>query len=319
MRDSGRAGRQPTVLIASHQEASSRSLESILVPGGYRVVKAYTAAQTRDRVRSTPPDVIILDTILPDQDGLALCRELRADPLLAFTPIIIVSPDHVTRQQRIDALRAGAWDHLGAPLDAEHLLLKLETFARNKVAADRAREEGLLDQRTGLYNLRGLARRAQELASQASRQSTAFACVMFAPEFGTADANVEPLDAAIEAAVEQLAAALRTAGRQSDAIGRVGPTEFAVVAFGTDAAGSVKLAERLAQAVYGRAASGPDPAAQFRLRAGYYAVAESGLRPADATATLLRAAAAMRQPRSQPGESWIRPFPDDPGGSSVTP
>src|SRR5712664_4266901 len=145
MRDSGPHGREPTVLIASHQEASSRSLESILVPGGYLVVKAYTAAQTRDRARSTPPDVIILDTILPDQDGFGLCRELRSDPLLAFTPIIIVSPDHVTRQQRIDALRAGAWDHLGAPLDAEHLLLKVETFARTKVAVDRAREEGLLD------------------------------------------------------------------------------------------------------------------------------------------------------------------------------
>ncbi len=321
MRDSGRDRREATVLIASHREASSRSLESILVPGGYRVVKAYTAAQTRDRARSTPPDVIILDTILPDQDGFGLCRELRSDPLLTFTPIIIVSPDHVTRQQRIDALRAGAWDHLGAPLDAEHLLLKVETFARTKLAADRAREEGLLDPGTGLYNLRGLARRAQELASQASRQSKAFACVMFAPDFGVGGPAAEPPDEALEAAVGQVAAAFKAAGRQSDAIGRVGPTEFAVVAFGTDAAGSIKLAERLAQAVYTGAASGPggDGAAKFRLRAGYYAVADSSLKPADAAATVLRAAAAMRQPRTHQTDSWIRAFPDEPGGPFATP
>lgn len=319
MRDSGRGSRRPTVLIASHQEASSRSLASILVPGGYWVLKAYTGAQTRERARSAQPDVIVLDAILPDRDGLAVCRELRRDPLLANTPIIIVSPDHVTRQQRIEALRAGAWDYLGAPLDAEHLLLKIETFAHAKLEADRAREEGMLDQGTGLYNLHGLARRAQELASQASRQRAGFACIMFAPDFGELGSAAEPADEAVDTAVEQLAAALRATGRQSDAIGRVGPTEFAVVAFGTDAAGSVKLAERLAQAVY----SGPDSrlgaAVRFRLRAGYYAVPDSRLRPADAAATVLRAAAAMRQSRSDQTDSWIRAFPDESGEPSVTP
>jgi DNA-binding response OmpR family regulator len=125
MRDSGRGARRPTVLIGSHQEASSGSLESILVPGGYEVLKAYTSVQIRDRARAAQPDVIILDTILPDGGGLDVCRELRRDPLFAHTPILMVSPDHVTRQQRIEALRAGAWDHLGAPLDAEHLLLKI--------------------------------------------------------------------------------------------------------------------------------------------------------------------------------------------------
>jgi len=109
------------------------------------VLKAYTGAQTLERARTAQPDVIILDSVLPDRDGLEVCRDLRRDPLLAGTPIVIVSPDHITRQERIEALRAGAWDHLGAPLDAEHLLLKIETFARTKLDADRAREEGLLD------------------------------------------------------------------------------------------------------------------------------------------------------------------------------
>jgi PleD family two-component response regulator len=307
MRDSGRGGRRPTVLIASHQEASSRSLESILVPGGYWVLKAYTGAQTRERARAAQPDVIILDAILPDRDGLEVCRELRHDPLLASTPIVIVSPDHVTRQQRIEALRAGAWDLLGAPLDAEYLLLKIETFSRTKLEADRAREEGLLDHGTGLYNLRGLARRAQELASQASRQSAGFACVVFAPAFTNSGSTTEAGDDAIEQAVDQLATAFRAAGRQSDAIGRVGPTEFAVVAFGIDAAGSVKLAERLRAAVHA------GDAKRFQLRAGYYVVPDSRGRPADAAATVLRAAAALRQSHGDAGGSWIRAFPDDAG------
>ncbi len=317
MRDAGRAGQQPTVLIASDREALSRSLESILVPHGCTVLNAHTAAQALERARTAPSDIIILDTMLRDRDTLDLCRELRRDPhLTRSTPIVIVSPDHATRQQRVDALRAGAWDYLGAPLDAEHLVLELETFAHAKLDADRARTEGLLDEGTGLYNARGLARRAHELASQAARVNTALACVVFAPDFG--EHENEPTDETMEAAVEQLAAALKAAGRRADSIGRVGPTEFAVVALGTDAAGSVKLAERLAAAVHGGAGPRSRAAARFRLRAGYYVVPDSHLAPVDAAATVLRAATAMRLSRSDPDGSWIRAFPGDAGESSTT-
>jgi PleD family two-component response regulator len=310
MRDSGRAGRQPTILIGSHQEASSRSLESVFTPSGYRVLKAYTMAQTLERARKGLPDAIILDTLLPDGEGLEVCRELRRDPVFAITPILIISSDHATRQQRTDALRAGAWDHLAAPLDAEHLLLKLETFVRSKLVADQAREEGLLDEGTGLYNMRGLARRARELAAQAARRGAPLACVVFAPDFGEQDGAPEPSDSTVAEAVQRVATAFKAAGRQSDAIGRVGPTEFAVVAFGTDAVGSVQLADRLAQAVYGGAGPTGEPE-RFRLRAGYYVVPDAQAQPADAAETFLRAAAALRLCRSDPPGQWIRAFPDD--------
>src|SRR5256885_615433 len=131
-------------------------------------------------------------------DPLEICRALRHDAEFApDAPIIIVSSDHATRQQRIDALRAGAWEYLGQPLDAEHLLLKLDTFTRVKRAADRAREDGLVDQVTGLYNLRGLARRARELGAQASRLNAALACVALAPDFGDSTPGSEPADAVL--------------------------------------------------------------------------------------------------------------------------
>ena len=320
MLDNPGAARRPTVLIASHQESSSRSLESILGPNGYTVVKAYTAAQTLERARRAQPDAIILDATLPDQDPLEICRALRHDPEFApDTPIIILSSDHATRQQRIDALRAGAWEYLGQPLDAEHLLLKLDTFTRVKRAADRAREDGLVDPATGLYNLSGLARRARELGAQASRLNAALACVALAPDFGESAPGSEPSDAELEAVVAQLAGAFRAAGRVSDAIGRLGPTEFAVVASGTDAGGAVRLAERLANAVTeGRgdslsalSASGAQAGAgaRFRLRAGYYVVPDAHAPAADPADTILGAASALRLARAEPGGPWIRAFP----------
>src|SRR2546426_9660647 len=100
-------------------------------------------------------------------------------------------------------------------------------------------------------------------------------------------------------AVQQLAFAFRTAGRTSDAIGRVGPTEFAVLAFATDAAGSVTLAERLLRALKGARAASGSAAPPFRLRAGYYAVSDPRRAAVDPVQTVLRAAAALRLSRTR--------------------
>src|SRR5204863_3678759 len=99
-----------------------------------------------------------------------------------------------------------------------------------------------------LCHLRGLPGRARELGAQPSRLHAALACVALAPDFGDSAPGSEPPNAVLEAVVAQLAGAFRATGRISDAIGRLGPTEFAVVASGTDAGGAVRLAERLANA-----------------------------------------------------------------------
>jgi diguanylate cyclase (GGDEF)-like protein len=297
----------PLVVIANSQEWHTRSLESILGPHGYAVLRAYTGKQALDRCRSARPDVIILDTDLPDIDGLEVCRTLRDDPLISpSTPILVTSPGHPSRQKRLAALRAGAWDFLGSALDGEELPMRLDVYVRAKFDADRAREESLLDQLTGLYNVRGLARRARELGSQAFRHQEPFACVVFSPivDGGEDDPRAE---AEVNLAVERLAKALRESGRVSDAIGRLGPTEFAVIAQGTDAAGAVRLAERLARALEGTT-PGADGKPRLRMAAGYDAVANYHEAPIEPSDMLVRATMAMRLSRADAGGQWIRQF-----------
>jgi len=293
----------PLVVIANSQEWHTRSLESILGPHGYAVLRAYTGRQAIERVLSAQPDVIVIDTDLPDIDGLEVCRQLRAEPRISnSTPILITSPGHPSRQKRLAALRAGAWDFLGSTLDGEELPLRLDAYVRAKFDADRAREESLLDQITGLYNIRGLARRARELGSQAFRHHEPFACVVFAP---LVDANEgAPDEAALTLAVERLAKALRETGRVSDAIGRLGPTEFAIVAQGTDRDGAVRLAERLMRALEATREGGPN----FRMCAGYDAVDNYHDAPIEPSDMLVRATMAMRLSRSDNNGTWIRPF-----------
>lgn len=293
MTDRSPRAHPPLTLIANSQEWHSRSLESILGPHGYAVLRAYTGKQAIERAQAAQPDLIILDTDLPDRDGLDVCRELRADPrITASTPILITSSGHPSRQKRLDALRAGAWDFIGASLDGEELPLRLDAYLRAKQEVDRAREVSLLDELTGLYNLRGLARRAREIGSQAFRDKEPFACIVLTPVLNDLD-GVQVETAAADVVLEALARVLRDTGRNSDAIGMLGPGEFAVVAQGTDSAGAVRLAERLSRAI---ADSGGSRA--VRMAAGYDAVPNYHEAPIEPSDMLMRASMAMRLSRS---------------------
>lgn len=297
--------RPPLVLIANREEWSARSIESILGPGGYAVLRAYSGEQTLNRAQTSHPDIIVLDSALPDMTGIKVCAALRERHLVsASTPIIMTTSGRPTRRQRIEALRAGAWDFLGHPLDAEELLLRLDAFAQAKLDADRAREESLVDQLTGLYNVRGLARRVRELGSEAYRNSQAMACVVFGPEFGP-ETGEEPDEATIESTLKEFAHTFRASGRISDAIGRLGRTEFAVVAAGTDEEGAERLARRIMDAL---SAQTSENAAPMSTRAGYYAVPDFRQADLDPVDMLVRATTALRMAKADGDAATIKGF-----------
>ena len=294
MSERPKSAQAPLVLIANDQEWSARSLESILVPKGYEVVRAYTGRQALERAHTAHPDVIILDAQMPDLHGVEVCRQLRADPRFSPTvPIIITTAGPSGRAQRLEAYQAGAWEFLGQPLDGESLLLKLDAFLRAKLEVDRVHDESLLDQVTGLYNMRGLSRRAREIGSEAFRRRHALTCIVFAPESPQlGDATTEAVATRLAAAVGE---ALRTAGRSSDAIGRLGPLEFAVIAPATGPEAALKLVDRLRETVETHPVpmNGGNPAS-VGIRAGYFAVPNFHDADVDATEMLLRATTALR-------------------------
>jgi diguanylate cyclase (GGDEF)-like protein len=302
----------PLVLIANDQEWSARSLESILGPNGYSVIRAYTGQQALDRARSAQPDLIILDAQMPDMHGFDVCRALRADPRFgAVTPIVITTSGPSGRAQRLEAYRAGAWEFLGQPLDGESLLLKLRTFVQSKLEVDSMRDESLVDQSTGLYNMRGLARRAREIGSEAFRRHDALACVVFSPE-PDGDATAEPVAEEAERVAERVGQVFRQIGRSSDAIGRLGPGEFAVIAPATGPDGVARLVERLGSTIE----SSPIPVRggdrHVRVRAGYCAVPDFSESAVDAVELLLRATSALRDLKKAGGHERIRAFEQAP-------
>lgn len=282
------------MLIANDQEWSARSLESILGPNGYAVTRAYTGQQALERARTSQPDLIILDAQMPDMHGFEVCRALRADPRFSSTtPIVITTSGPSGRTQRLEAYRAGAWEFLGQPLDGEALLLKLGTFLQSKRQVDILREENLLDSGTGLYNMRGLARRAREIGADAVRRREALACVVFAPESESENED-DALSEELVRLSDQVGVVFREVGRGSDAIGRLGATEFGVIAPATGTEGALRLVNRLSGAVEATRIPVRGGERAVRVKAGYCAVDDFADAAMDASELLLRATSALR-------------------------
>lgn len=300
------ATKPPLVLIANDQEWSTRSLETILAPEGYAVLRAYTGAQALERARTAQPDLVIVDAQLPDIPGIEVCRALRDDPRFNATiPLIVTTAGPSGRSQRLEAYRNGAWEFLGQPLDGESLLLKLHTYLQAKQTVDGLRDQSLLDPESGLYNMRGLTHRAREIGSEAFRRHHPLACVVFASDPVLSEAEgpeaSEERTRALAAAIGTL---VRKQGRVSDAIGRLGPQEFAVIAPATNTDGALRLVERMRQVIESTPFA-PDGGPSVRLRAGYSAVPDFAEAALDPVELLLRATTALRQllGETQRGES----------------
>ena len=245
---------------------------------------------------------------MPDMDGLEVCQQLREDPRFSpATPIIVTSSGPAARAQRLAALRAGAWDYFTQPLDGEVLLLKLWTYSRAKQSADSMRDESLLDATTGLYNIRGLARRAREIGAEAFRRRDPLACVAFAPTVGSEHDTPDPEDLALRMAMH-LGDVCRVSGRVSDAFGRIGLTEYAIIAPSTDADAAVRMIERLRASITKAPFSNRGAIQMMDIRAGYCAVGDFSAVSIDAVEMLFRATTALRHLREDGNPRYIRAF-----------
>jgi len=304
----------PLVLLVDDQEWTSRSIESILRPKGHVVLKAYTGQQALELVRKVSPDVVIIDFHLPDMDGIDLARQLRQAPTVDdVTPLLMVSAGTVGRQERLEALGAGVWDVLRHPVDPSELVIRMETFVRAKHEADRIREEGLTDPGTGVYNVRGLLRRATEISADAIRYDRPLACIAFGPEWAGQQPQAESATEGEPVSGERtrgMAWALRSVTRLSDTIGRLGTGEFVVVAPGTDREGALRLADRVLEVIQEAArpdeTTAPLSAEELKLRAGFFATGgNESVSPED---LLFKATMALRRAQADIAGFRVRAY-----------
>ena len=114
------------ILIIEDDPVFRSVLEDSLITEGYRVDAVATGATALNRMRSAPPDLVILDLSLPDVDGFALCPQLRR---AGRVPIIILSA-RGQKPDKIKGLELGADDYVTKPTDLEELFARIRAVLR---------------------------------------------------------------------------------------------------------------------------------------------------------------------------------------------
>jgi two-component system KDP operon response regulator KdpE len=114
------------ILVCDDEPQILRALKVILREAGFEAVPAETAEEALDRAAVHPPDAAILDLVLPDGDGVEVCRQIRGwSPM----PIIVLSAVG-EEDAKVRALEAGADDYVTKPFGARELIARLEAALR---------------------------------------------------------------------------------------------------------------------------------------------------------------------------------------------
>ncbi len=139
-------GTQPNILIVDDTPANLDVLSSMLTKRGYKVRPAPNGALALRAAQSTPPDLVLLDILMPEMDGFAVCERLKSHPKTKDIPIIFISAlDDAL--DKVKAFRAGGVDYITKPFQLEEVLARID----NHLSLDRLRKEvqelsGLKDQ-----------------------------------------------------------------------------------------------------------------------------------------------------------------------------
>jgi len=123
------------VLVIDDDSGVASLFARMLVAEGYRVQTAPDFGSAQDLLDREPPDVILLDVVLPDGDGFSICRRLKDNASTRLTPVILVT-GLGDRDSRIRGRRAGADDFLTKPIDREELVARVGSAARLKRYTD---------------------------------------------------------------------------------------------------------------------------------------------------------------------------------------
>jgi CheY-like chemotaxis protein len=113
--------RRTRVLIAEDDESLRALMRLTIDIGGLDIAEAADGTAALEAARASPPDVVLLDWMMPGLSGLDLCRALRSDPSTAGATIVMVTA-RVLPADRDAALRAGADHYVGKPFSPVALL-----------------------------------------------------------------------------------------------------------------------------------------------------------------------------------------------------
>ena len=264
-----------TILVADDEPINRMLIQRRLEREGFCVLTAENGQQAVEMSTRERPDLIILDVMMPQMDGLEACRLIKEDADTSDIPIIFLSARDET-DVKVSGLSLGANDYISKPFKAEELMARVHVAMRLKherdqlrtrveeAEADRevAEEKAIKDSLTGLLNRHELLHSLAREHAEARRYSRALSCLMFDLDNFKA-INDTYGHAAGDAALRQVARVLSEIVRRSDMLFRYGGDEFMALLPETDLNGATALAEKIRSCIEAREIM--DGSDKFRL------------------------------------------------------
>jgi len=120
------------ILLVDDDPDLVNAVRMILEAKNFEVAAAYGGVEGLQRARTENPDLIVLDVMMPDKDGYAVCKELKSDPQLSRIPVLlltaVVSHISTTRFTQQMGLETEADDYIDKPVEPEVLVKRIETL-----------------------------------------------------------------------------------------------------------------------------------------------------------------------------------------------
>jgi two-component system sensor histidine kinase/response regulator len=119
----------PSILVVDDQPINVQLLKRKLEREGIRVTAAYNGVEALELTKKTMPDLILLDVMMPDMDGIEVCQRLQADETTRGIPVIFITA-RTTKESKIEGLSVGAVDYITKPIDLDETLARVQTQLR---------------------------------------------------------------------------------------------------------------------------------------------------------------------------------------------
>ncbi len=249
------------ILIVDDLSVNVQLQKTVLSAKGYEVAVARNGLEALQKVELDPPDLILLDIMMPTMDGFEVCKRLKNNEGTRFIPIIIVTAlDEV--EDKIKGIEAGADDFIIKPFNKHELLARVKSLLRIKHLHDqledkvreleeaqkRLRELAITDGLTDLHNYRFFKEQLTHEIDRAKRHNLHFSIIMLDIDHFK-KYNDTHGHLAGDAVLKNMAQLLRQNVRKIDIAARYGGEEFALVLIETNKTAARFVAQKLKKLV----------------------------------------------------------------------
>jgi len=133
----------PRILVVDDTPNNVKLLADVLTVKGFSVTTATSGEEALAAVSANPPDLVLLDVMMPGLSGYDVCRQLRANAHTALLPVVLITALDPERE-RVKGIEAGADDFLSKPINQAELLARVRSLLRVKALQDEVRRQATM-------------------------------------------------------------------------------------------------------------------------------------------------------------------------------